>query len=713
MRILPKFASFAADGKEKILELSMNIFLCSGLNTSDALKLLSEKPIDKYWENFVGTLFAIATLTGKHTNKIAESGVWSKEKPAPKEFVLLLLKTMLTREITKEVRCHCLLSIIRSLQTIRIGLFRFLIPVDPLLNSFGDAVFPFDYMLPEYYKELFELFGQGKLVPDSKWIGIFANSIRKELLKNRPEHVTSIIVFLSHIVYSRPEFVLSLVGDLISAIGSIGDLNFSSDGMDLVCCNLCELLSVPNLEVEGKVEMFQLIYSKILQHSLSSYNLLYITLLTKKENYKKIFSEILGRRYNPEIVLLFGFASHMFPSFVSSNVISKIIEKSTSEMHKYLTLSLIEILAYVETVRKDEQCIVSINDYLHNLENSLLRDQLANFVASPLRYQLNASDIEDILPRQRDYFKFNSTIVSSEFIDDERAIVVCRNKLSMSAYHLSPIPGMPSKVDEPSPLPLTPSENNPFIPYTPVEVHTRKRDTFYLLSAFGLFTQSNQYNITPLDENSIEQLKVYEANLGRKQYVISLTRLTSSSTELFGEKSSSTAFNEFTSKLGHFLQKPPDINGLTPTFSIPFYDTALFRFLYCSKLHFQEEFDPTKSFALIIFNESPAEVYYENHDFTNWHIVITIKKVMEGLYSMKVLKYISSIKAPFCNSVPRLVSSNNLSDEIAFILYSYVVSNIKTLYIKEYEENNNQSLFKSNLEFNGIELLSQIFGNEK
>ncbi|KAH0794072.1 hypothetical protein GPJ56_001950 [Histomonas meleagridis] len=715
MRILPKFVTFAGKGKQKMLELSMHVFLCSGLQTPKALQLLSEKPIDKYWEDFVGILFSIAIFKTPGTNGLYASGVWSRENPAPKEFALLLLKTMLNREMTQDVRSHCLFSIIRSFQTAQVGLFRFLMPIDTILSSFGDAVFPFDHLLPEFYKDLFDLFGQGKAIPGSKWLQIFANSIRKELLKNRPASVTNIIRYFSHVIFSRPEFVLTFSGDSISAIGTTSDIDFTSLEMDLLCCNLCELLNLNYFNNYGKKEFFQLMFSKIIHESSNYYHLLYITLFTKHSDYQSVFVNLLTRQHSPEIILLLGFAAHVFPSFVTPNLISHLIEKVSPEMYTFLALMLIEILTYVEAIRKDEQCISIINDFVHNLEDSLLRQQLQNIIAFPLRYQLNASDIEAILPRQKDYYRFNSTIISSEFIDDENAIIVCRNRLSMSAYRLSPIPNAPLRIDEPSPLSISPSADNPFTPYKPIAQRTRKRDTFYLLSAFGLFTQSNQYNITPLDNASIAQLKDYEQSIGRMQYVISMTRLTSNSNELFCEKSSSDGFNEFISNLGHFLRKQPAVNGLVPTFSVSYYDTALFRFLYCSKLHFDkataERFDPTNSFALVIFNESPAEVYSENPDFSEWNLVISVRKVMENLYSMNVLKCNSSLKAPFCNNFPRLVAACNLADEVAFVLYSYIVSNIRTLYIREFEENRDGSLFKAHSDYNGIELLSKIFGN--
>ena len=191
-KMLPKFSDCGSGkGKQKIQELEMNVFFCSGLYEEKMMEMLKKHKTDKYWEDLIGVLLSLIIFGDKvKGNKLLVSGVWSKENPVPKAFAEMLLKVMLNREVNEELKSHCLFGIVRTLKLIDVGMFKFLIPIDVILESFGDSIFPFDHLLPECYKEIYDIFRYGMSEKNSKWEKIFANSICQVLCKNRPASTT-------------------------------------------------------------------------------------------------------------------------------------------------------------------------------------------------------------------------------------------------------------------------------------------------------------------------------------------------------------------------------------------------------------------------------------------------------------------------------------------------------------------------------------------
>ncbi|OHT00765.1 hypothetical protein TRFO_32452 [Tritrichomonas foetus] len=738
MNLLPQFSQFKGSdtSKNTLRQLSIDIFACSGLETKQSLQLLNLHKIDEFWEIFVGNL-----MSGSITPNIVKylpfySGVWNQANPMTPEFSDTLLNTLLKRELTIDVRRHCYFGIIKSLTKSKVGLFRFLIPVDTVLSIFADTIFPFTEVEEKSFRYIFELFTYGKIEDNSKWMRILFNSIRKEFYKIIPNRSKQLIESFSNILFKKPRFFVSLTGDIINAILSINDIILDSAEWILLCSNLAEIYSCDLFNGDRSRELFNLLYHKIdiLSDPISA---VYISLVTGRTDFSNKVASIVGNSFSVLLLLIYGFTAHISPDIVSENLIITLIEHVPQEAIRYILLMMIEVIDIIERGHKNEKCCLCIHDYARKqISENFLRNVLLNLITSPIHLQLEKADLDDILITQRDYFRFNSTIISSNFDDDENAVIVCRNQYSMSAYRLSPInENLNSKFLEGEDFNNQKNdilkntkkqksdkneniEEKPvkctFTPYKPRSPPTKKRDTFYFLSALGLFTDSNSFQIAPLDESCMEDLGIYEKRVGRRKFHISLARINCTSKGLFDHSSSSDAFNTFTAKLGPFIQNYELKNGKQSSYPVPYFDSILFRFIYFSRYHFNGDSNVglEETNGLVLFNENGSDIVYDEELFQNWPVVITVSNVCDDLYSIHILKFSGSLRPPLDFGRQRLLAADHIGYTIGFILYLYVCSNIDELYINETEGFiHNSKLFKYIAPVDGLELLSQVFKN--
>lgn len=715
MDLFPMFIKLGGKAKENLQELLLNTYLVSGVEVDETVENYIKKiPVDMFWGNFMGLLLSALIFDKQNTNKLFELGVWSKENPAPKEFIKNLFTKFLKlgADEGNAKDKYCFFGLTRILLNTKVGIFKYLLPIDAILSPFHSAIFPFGCLLPESYLEIFDLFGNGYTIDGERnWFSIFAGAIRCELKKKRPASATYIIRYLSHLIYSNPRFVLEFAGDCISAINETKNIDFSSPEVALLCSDLCELINIPTFNPEGKKEFFKIIYTNVINSPSNILFLMFISLFSKKGSLKPLFLDFLLMEISKETLLLFGFAVHVYPSFITESTIEHLINVVPKDLINYLALVLIEILGYCEAIRKDTRCMIIIHNFAKSLPDSSFKELLNLFITTPLQYQLSYNDILTILQTQNDYIKFKSLIISSDFTQ-ENPIVVCRNKFFMTSYQFSPIiikqtEQIPEHNEK---KPFTASKDYPFTQYHYSESQTHKKDTFYLLSSLGLFNFSNKNKIFPLSNEMQKNIKEYEEKMGRKQFDIVLTRVTNKSKSLFSEILSSESFNTFCSLLGNYLKKPKTNTGIVPKYSVTFYDTLLYRFTYFSKYSFKKEFKKQfideNSFALIIYNESKSQIAQDNSAFDKWEIVLSVSKIEKDVYSISILKFPDSIQLPFVSNIPKLVSGENLSNEIGFILYLYVSSNLEFLYFDKLEGN---ELFEP-VEYDGIDLISNIFG---
>ncbi|KAH0797490.1 uncharacterized protein GO595_009811 [Histomonas meleagridis] len=729
IKMLPLLSNYTSPAKNDLHELSYYAFLSSGIQDPVSLKLILKLPIDHCWEDFVGHLLSFGLFLRSVSNKLFETGIWTKNNPFNKRHADLLLSCILKRDLTQDIRSHCFFGLCRVLLHSYIGIFDFRISVDSLLSSFGSSIFPLDHILPERYIEIFDLFGVGSLETNSKWLKIFSGSIRKELHKNRPASTTNIIRYISRIIYSRPTFSLSFAGDCITAVHETNDIDFTSKDIALLCCSLAEVMNNTSVEVEGKKEFFKMIYSQMIKNCTDLYTKLFITLITKIGSLNPIMLDLILSEFSPETILLTGFSSHFYQSVTTDSMLSSLIDKIPNELKNYLTLAIVEVLGNNEMIRKDSYIMIKINEFAQKLErDSIYKKLLLNMISVPNQYQMNINEIKDILNGQKDFYQLNSSIISSNFIDNDNAVFVFRNLFTISVFKLSPITNnnnnenIESSDDnnkEDVKPPFAASKNNPFYQYKYNQNNLRKKDTFYLLASLGLFSEANEHNIYPLDEKATKKVKEFELNIGKKQFDIILTRVKSKSKNLFDAKKPSNSFNKFTKKLGNFLITAKTKNGIVPIYNVPFYDTALFRFVYFSKYHFDkknvDDFmnDKKNSFALIIFNDSKSELRRDNEEYKKFKVVIEVSLVIGDLYSISVLRFDNEVKVPFIGEKPRLISSENLANEIAFVLYVYVSSNIETLYFNDLENFiQSNKLFTAEPKVDGIDLLAKVVGGK-
>ena len=95
----------------------------------------------------------------------------------------------------------------------------------------------------------------------------------------------------------------------------------------------------------------------------------------------------------------------------------------------------------------------------------------------------------------------------------------------------------------------------------------------------------------------------------------------------------------------------------------------------------------------------------------NIPLVINISLSSEKLYYMNVIKAPQSMQLPFIINEPRLVFSENLTNEIGFILFIFASLEVNDLFISERVKFLQDSrLFSNNsAPSDGINFLSQLF----
>ena len=700
--------------KFNVQRLAMDVFVCAGLKTDAALEKLRNRKLTRGWQAFVGDLMAqtVSSNIVSHLSDVMKCGVWSESRMMPDELKEVFLKAVLDREVTLEVRRSCFYGLIRTLTTCRLGLFSFEVPVESLLGSFGDTIFPFEQVLTDDIPLVFRMFAKGKVADDSKWLRGFMGALAKELGGKAPERIAGIIDGIAWMMARHPDFGLQLAPSIATAIETVT----VSVNCPLICANLAAIFACDKFSDPNKDKLFAMCFNRLVseQHMKEA---LYLSMFTKDVYlFTQSLTDAIKQKQRFALHFL-AFACYFAPEFSFQDMLINLMADKSPKSSEMVLLAMIEVLGISKTIRSQPDMLMYIHDYSRQIQSSpFLRNVLLNLITSPIHLQLDSCDLEDILPRQRDYFRFNSTIISSEFNDDDHAIVVCRNPYSMSAFRLSPVVAEDSekRPDQANYVEEVPDEDSPFVPYKPSMQPTRKRDTFFLLASLGLFTATNQFRVTPLSDAYKDELKEYEARAGRKRFEIAMTRLSAASEDLFDTVTSTTEFNTFTSKLGNVMKKY-NSNGKCASHPVPYFDTVLFRFVYVSRMHLGgipvTDTNFENDIALLIFNETGAEIA-PSEKYSKWPVVIAVSPVHPNWYTLQIVKWDCDAALPIDPTFTRAVDRDHISVEIAFMLYIYVVEHIDALYVSEADAFMERSkLFSYEAPQDGLELLAQVFAS--
>ena len=709
---LDQFAQIECDEEHRYFleRLSLEIFLLSGLETPESLEKLKNRKMTPGWESFVGDLLGSSFSSNIfcRMNILSNSGVWTQKGQIPADFKALLLKTLLPedKKTKLDVRRHCFYGLIRTLTDSRIGLFSFEIPIEALLGSFGDTIFPLEQVLTKDLPLVFRLFENGKIDKDSQWMTCFYGSIAKELGRKIPERIAAIITGIATLMVKTPEFCLKLASPIAGAIEAVTvPANWS-----LLCANLSAICHADSVIDQNKDKLLRLCFNKLLSEK-STIEAVYLSMLMgDADSFLQTLREAVAQK-NASALHCLAFACYFSLDLGVKDILISILTDKSPTSSQTVLLAMIELMGISKSVRSQNDIVMYIHNYSVQTQSTpLLWNILRNLIKSPSRMQLDSTDLEEILPRQRDYFRFKSTIISSEFIDDDNAVVVCRNPYSMSAFRLSPVAtddAGQEKVEGEVPD----DEDNPFIPYKPSLLPRRKRDTFFLLTSLGLFSAKNEFHVTPLSESYKSEIEEYEARAGRKRFEIAMTRLSPATKDIFEANTITTEFNTFTSKLGRFTTKYK-CNGKSISNPVPYFDTVLFRFVYVSRMHVDMPVTETNfhnDIALLIFNETGASIA-PSDAYSSWPVVISVSPVTTNYYSLQIVKWDCSAALPINHKFTRAVSGDRLSVEIAFMIYIYVATNVDSLYVRDMNAFLETSkLFSCDAPSDGLELLAQVF----
>ena len=240
--------------KFNVQRLAMDVFVCAGLKTDAALEKLRNRKLTRGWQAFVGDLMAqtVSRDIVAHLSDVMKCGVWSESRMMPDELKEVFLKAVLDREVTLEVRRSCFYGLIRTLTTCRLGLFSFEVPVESLLGSFGDTIFPFEQVLTDDIPLVFRMFAKGKVADDSKWLRGFMGALAKELGGKAPERIAGIIDGIAWMMARHPDFGLQLAPSIATAIETVT----VSVNCPLICANLAAIFSCDKFSDPNKDKLF-------------------------------------------------------------------------------------------------------------------------------------------------------------------------------------------------------------------------------------------------------------------------------------------------------------------------------------------------------------------------------------------------------------------------------------------------------------------------
>ena len=232
------------------------------------------------------------------------------------------------------------------------------------------------------------------------------------------------------------------------------------------------------------------------------------------------------------------------------------------------------------------------------------------------------------------------------------------------------------------------------------------------------FNYSSAMQIPVLKKIVINQ-GLGDATQDKKIIDVCLSRISvKQNASIFSAIRSTVSFNDFMKQIGHFRNATID-KKLKTILPYPTFDTALFRFNFLSQLHFDIDNEETgekvrkylmNQKILILFCEGGR--VEENHpELNSFELVIEVSPSAEKLYEMTVVKAPELIELPFKLNEPKLISSDNLTNEIGFVMFIYVSIQVNDMFVKERVAFLNRSkLFGTeNAPTDGIELMTQIF----
>ena len=734
MKILPIFAENGNKCKSSVVlwDLSMKVFVTSGLINDDTLKLLNERPNDnKSWQKFVGDIIVSLVIPQFSHPYYFTQGVWGVENPVPIDFLQQILDSLLNHfELTDDLRRICFFGVIDSILQSAKELIRFEYPIEDIIAPYADVIFPLERIGVENCKNLFDFFALGKLPMGSEWFSVFSSAIKVEFLRVDENDAMILLCGMIKLISKRPEFFLDLVPDLLACFQRFSkESNTTSVPKEMInewshlCSSINELNQCFHYDT---IDTLLSILIKKVPLELSIYERFLISFSSKSYQEYKQEHNLCHDFNHPQWLLYEAFAPHFSSSLARIHLIDSRIAQFTMfpENYQYLLLlMLIESLTYAKDLRKDPkflQRVITVCDKTQN-KFSYLSGYLRNLVYTPTQYQLSYDDLEEELKKESQKIRYNGGIASASFEADGCSVLILRNKFSMNGFRMSPSQNIKNEpvILPPPTHPSSGSVNDPpiFQPFHPLDSH-RSLDTFSVLASFGLFTSDNKNKLEILSNDDLSKLERYEKIMGPKNICVSVARISiKQCNSLFGAKASSPKFNNFMKQIGNFRYLRDLGSDIELSLPVPTFDTALYRFSFISQLHFQNPNEEVEKFLsdqkiLIIFSEGGR--VEENHKLLDgFELVINISLCSDKLYYMNVIKAPEAMQLPFIANEPRLSFAENLTNEIGFILFIYASLQVNNLFVCERIKFLNDShLFSNNsAPTDGINFLSQLFNN--
>lgn len=711
--LLPLFAETCSVKKqnEKLSFLSFKAYICAGELSENSKKLLINSPVSMAWRRFIGDMIA-ATVSPKWCRpSYFTKGVWSEEKPVSNEYIRVILESAMKKNMDDSMRRLCFYGLAVSLSTSSYNLIKFNYPIDTQLSVFATVLFPLSQIESDYFPIVFDFFANGSMCDQSKWMNVLKTEILVEL-RRKDSDPMSLISGMSTLFVSRSDFCLQFCNDMINAIQNEQKPPIDVEKWSTLCLTLAELSISMNNSNSALSSLSELCLSRI-PVGVSVLTQLFIALVNKSPDQLAQIQSFCTDFRNPIWLLYEAYSPHFSQSIVTvQSIETRVAQQTQFQPQKnlfMLLLLLIETIGTIESLRSNTVFMLYVNDSISKCFNEFpyLKGLLLNLISTPIQHQLSYYDLKGHLDKPMMYIRYNNSIITATYEEDETAIVISRNLYSMSAYNLRP--SRPVQVIEETSSPIE-AKSSKFTPYHPEKLSKTKHNTFSFLTSLGLFTYDNKNSLSILEDNEVSIIKDFEGHLGK--YIIPVTIIRISNHEvsdLINNHRTSSKFNTFTSLLGKF-KKEFSFKGKISKFPVPYFDTVLFRIAYLSPSFFCEkdrtDIDLSKNSILVVFNESPSQLMPKHKLLQNYDIVISFTQISPCLFNMWVLKKPSDYNLPQPICGPRIICSSNIGVELSFIVFVFQSLNVSS-FVK-YREDFHRGVFKNFKTDDGIELLSNV-----
>lgn len=725
MRILPDFINHNTENNEAteiIWNLSMQIFVSSGLFNPETIKILKSRPDNLAFQLFVGDIVLSLIIPQYCHPKYFEQGQWNSQNPVNTQYISNILDVLYSQENNQISRKTLFYGVCRSLLRTRKGLISFEYPIEDILAPFADAIFPLEKVEPINYSVIFDFFAFGYIPQNSDWMSVLDSAIRTEISRAKPYDILLMLSGMTNFIAKRPQFFIDLIPDFIVALNN-SNIKLENNLIDQIYHICTSLNEISQLQTNTNVASLINLCRTIIKNDGPNYSKVFNAMTLG--NFELFESELSAFENSTESnwLLYEGFAPRFSQNLATPESIeTRLAQLSSfreSNLHLYL-LFLIEVLASSNSIQHNQDLLLKIYNEIdekakNSPKNKFLVGFLLNLIAIPIKYQLSGSDLQKELERSSQKVRFNAGIASATIAPDgSYAYLIVRNRYSMSAFKMTP--SQPSSIEPVElPHPTNPPPNAPTASFKPFirEESSRPPDTFSILASLGLFTANNKNKLEVLTgSNNDVLLQAYERTVGPKIVNVAVCRLSPKyCNNLFEANKSTTALNGFFSDLGNFREVK--IDNDVSALPVPSYDTALFRFNFISTFHFNTDIKNnllSEVKCAIIFTEG-GRLMLDNSVLARFNVVIEVMKSSEELYSMRIVKIPDAVPIPFVKNKCRLVLRSNIAHEIAFILFLYESSDIATNFVDEREAlSENSTLFDtSKAPSKGIDLLMQLF----